>query len=133
MGKEPLFPAKGVIYLITTGTYDDYATVGAASSYEKAKEFMDQFPDEEEFNEPEEVIIDNLFKIPEGKYPYFVRVGMEDYQIIDVQRLELNMFHSIEALRSNITKDYKGNYIIYLFAKTLEEASSLAVKKIKGE
>lgn len=128
---KSLFPSAGIVYLLTVGEYDDYHDVGIASSSEKAKEFMDQFPDEE-FNEPKKVIIDNFIKVPKGKSPYFVRVRKDITGIIEVRKLSEDIYNAELAIKGKIELDRWEAFMVYVWAENSKEAESLAVKKVKA-
>jgi len=131
MNNGPLFPASGKIYIITTGEYDDFNVIGAASKPEKAKEFMDQFSDED-FNVPKEMFIDDLMKIPKGKYLYFVRVKKDKSEVLEVKKEGIDIYFSSLAMNYKEDKDYKGNLMVHVFAKTYEEAERLALETVNN-
>ena len=120
--------SKITVYPITSGYADDFELIGIASSEEKAKEFMDQFPGEE-FNHPGPMIVDDLVKIPPGKYPYTVRFD-KDKNITDVYRNSIDLYWASEIENLPVRKftDISDDVCITvsLWASDMGEAMRLA-------
>lgn len=90
---------------------------------------MDQFPDEE-WNKLDEMMIDDFIKIPEGKYPYFVRVCKRKMCAIETQRNKIDIYHTNLAFKGEIDHDFRGDFMVYVWAETSKEAEKLALEKV---
>jgi len=120
------------VYAITCGDYDDYRIEGVASTPYIAKRFMDQFLDQKQsdsFNDLKEIIIDNLYKIPEGKFPYFIRINKDTFESIEVKKLPLTIMNCVYMV-NKIYKDNHEDFMIYVLAIDADEANKVAFEKL---
>jgi len=121
------------VYVVSTGDDDDYGIDGISSTPEIAKDFMNQFPDQHKtysFNDLEEIVIDNFYKIPEGKFPYFARIEKDTLKILELEKEPL-ITYDTKLVERVVNEDRYGNFMVYVWASNDDEAYENSIIKLK--
>lgn len=111
------------VYLVSSGSYDDYHVVGICSTYKKAKRMMDIYNVE---NHMEIITIDDMPDIPAG-YQFWRIDAFLQKNNIDICRWEFDK--DLEEKITFFNFNHSPKITMYCFAKNKTHAEKIFSKK----